>query len=78
MSLKNVIHKYGYYLIELKKELYLPPMHGMVIINEITRPRILSVRFALVAKNIRNMSTRNRTINRIISAASTPDANGSV
>ena len=53
-------------------------MQGIVIINEITRPRIRSVRFALVAKKIRNMSTINKTINSIISAAKTPDANGSV
>ena len=65
---------YNFFIQKIK----LPAMHGIVIINEITKPIILSVRLALVAKNIRNWSTINRTINKIISAAKTPEANGRV
>ncbi len=51
-------------------------MDGIAKIIDPTMPSTRSVKFAFVPKNILNRSTKNRTINKITSPASTPVANG--
>ena len=55
-----------------------PAIDGIAKIIDPTIPSTRSVRLAFVPKNILNRSTKNRTINKTTSPASTPLANGNV